>query len=172
MNRRALFLAAGIILGAMGTTGCRIEAVHPIDVEETEVSQAEDMLQQRAVAWNEGNLEAFMGAYDRSAQTSELTPDGLLMGFDEIETYYRPQFAPGVSRPTLEYEQVTARIVESRLLVVVAEAVVSDDNSSGVTMVALRFENRWRIIHASEGNRYPTDENTTNNDTEDLQNGT
>lgn len=114
-------------------------------------AQVEETLAGAAAAWNAGDLDAFMGDYERVSTTTYVGAAGLLQGYDAIRARYAPAFEPGAERDSLRFEDLQVRPLGSRHALVLARYVLHRDGevvSSGpFTLVLQRVEGRWRIIH-------------------------
>ena len=92
--------------------GCRIEPTNgrgaPASVEPSLLAQVDEILATQAAAWNRGDLDAFMSAYDRSPTTSFIGGAGVLEGYDAIRANYAPGFEPGAARDVLRFDQLRA----------------------------------------------------------------
>lgn len=154
MRRRdpliALLLCAGLV-----AAGCRL-----VRVSDTGAGGEEDpalrtriasMLEASAAAWNRGDLEAFMSDYERSTETTYIGSSGRLVGWEAIRDRYAPAFAPGAERDSLRFEALRVRQLGQRHALATARFVLHRDGrvtgSGPFTLVLLRVEGRWRIIH-------------------------
>lgn len=154
-GRTALLLAAalGLPLGAAGA--CRIVHVPESETAGDEPpalrSQVASMLAGAAAAWNRGDLEAFMADYERSPRTTYLGSTGLLVGWEAIRDRYAPLFVPGAERDSLRFEALRVRTLGQRYALATARYVLEREGeatgSGPFTLVLLRVEGRWRIIH-------------------------
>ena len=150
--RAARTLLAGLAILAVG---CTIEPVgnggEPGIDEPDLAAWATQILEDQAAAWNAGDLEGFMSAYERSPETSYIGASGLITGFDGIRGRYAPEFAPGAERGTLRFTDLTARELDPRFGVVTARYVLTQDGevtSTGpFTLVMMRVEGVWKIVH-------------------------
>ncbi len=145
----------GLTLVATLVAGCTIEPATPgADVGEEEpefLVQVQDMLARQAAAWNRGDLEGFMSAYERSPATTYIGAPGLVNGFDAIQRRYEPYFGPGAERDSLTFADVVARELDPRFGIATARYVLSrgdEVTSTGpFTLVLVRGEGAWRIVH-------------------------
>jgi uncharacterized protein (TIGR02246 family) len=107
------------------------------------------MLEHGAVAWNAGDLEAFLGDY--TADATFVTSQGLVRGMAEIRTRYAARFAPGATRDSLTFRLLDVDQLGPRTVAIVARWVLSRGDSvtsSGPTSLVLkRSGGRWRIAH-------------------------
>ena len=161
MGRPGMGLAGGrrVALGvaiavALATGACRLERVDAngaAAVEPDLATQVAGMLDRQAAAWNAGDLEGFMSAYQRSPQTTYIGSSGLIEGYDGIRARYAPDFAPGAARDSLRFEALQVREVEPRVGVATARYVLERDGmvtSTGpFTLVLLNVEGAWLIVH-------------------------
>lgn len=144
--------AAGL---AVLTIGCTIEPVGnggETGTDEPDLAAwATQILEDQAAAWNAGDLEGFMSAYDRSPETTYIGASGLITGFDGIRGRYAPEFEPGAIRDSLHFTDLTARELDPRFGVVTARYVLTRDGevtSTGpFTLVMMRVEGIWKIVH-------------------------
>lgn len=145
----ALALAGGLV------SGCRLVRVSDTGAEDEEATdlhvQIGEMLADAADAWNRGDLAAFMADYERSPATTYIGSRGLLVGWDAIHDRYAPLFAPGAERDSLRFDALRVRPLGQRHALATARYVLRlDDRVTGsgpFTLVLLRVEGRWRIIH-------------------------
>lgn len=152
MNRPGVALLLGVALTA---SACRIERVEPAGADVVDepdlLAQAAGILDDQAAAWNGGDLEAFMAAYERSPSTTYIGSTGLIEGFDGIRNRYAPSFEPDAQRDSLRFESLRARELDPRFGVVTARYVLFRDGETTTTgpftLVMMRVEGSWRIVH-------------------------
>ena len=152
MKRR---LALGMALGAALANGaCHIERVDANGaavVEPDLATQVAALLDRQAAAWNAGDLEGFMSAYDRSPSTTYIGSGGLIEGYDGIRARYAPEFEVNAARDSLRFESLQVREVDARIGVATARYVLERDGmvtSTGpFTLVLLNVEGAWLIVH-------------------------
>jgi len=144
-----------VLLSPLLSTACTIEPVRSsgeVGTEEPDLrTLVEGILDSQATAWNAGDLEGFMAAYDRSPETTYIGATGLIAGFDGIQARYAPLFEPGATRDSLRFTDLEARELDPRFGVATARYVLFRDGettSTGpFTLVLLRIEGTWRIVH-------------------------
>ena len=109
------------------------------------------MLADGAAAWNRGDLDAFMADYVPGERTSFVTNQGVLHGLDEIRARYAPRFAPGGVRDSLSFERIETDWLAPGVAYMNAVYVLSRGDSvvarGPTSLVLLRHEGRWRIVH-------------------------
>lgn len=149
-------LVAGTLLVAVAaTTACRLVRVSETGTESEESpalrEQVAEMLDASAAAWNRGDLEAFMADYERSPGTTYIGSSGLLVGWEAIRDRYAPAFAPGAERDSLRFEGLRVRELGQRHALATARYVLEREGavtgSGPFTLVLLRVEGSWSIIH-------------------------
>lgn len=109
------------------------------------------ILDAQAAAWNAGDLDGFMSAFERSPSTTYIGAPGLVEGFEAIRARYAPGFAPGAERDLLHFESLRAREIDTRYAIVTVRYVLTragEVTSTGpVTLVMMNVEGTWRIVH-------------------------
>ncbi|MDX1577958.1 MAG: nuclear transport factor 2 family protein [Gemmatimonadota bacterium] len=152
--RLALALTAAFAL-VPSLLGCRIERAEPALADTADepdlAARVADMLDGQAAAWNGGDLESFMAAYERSPETTYIGSGGLIEGFDGIRERYAPLFQADAERDSLRFTGLRVRQLDPRFGVATARYVLYRDGevtSTGpFTLVLLRVEDAWRIVH-------------------------
>lgn len=150
-----LLLASTLWLPLAGPAGCRVVHVPETEADGEEAAalraQVASMLAEAAAAWNRGDLDAFMADYERSPRTTYIGGAGLVVGWDGIRERYAPLFVPGAERDSLRFEALRVRPLGQRHALATARYVLErEDEATGsgpFTLVLLRVEGRWRIIH-------------------------
>lgn len=110
------------------------------------------MLTRSAADWNRGDLEGFMSDYLHDSTVSYFSNGHLLHGWQALHDRYQTQyFAPGKSRDSLTFEEVSARALTTDLAYTTArfkllrgDSVVA---SGPFTLVLQRRGDRWFILH-------------------------
>ena len=114
-------------------------------------TQIDQILRLSAAAWNGGELAGFMIHYHRAPTTTYIGAGGLLTGFERIEARYAPSFAPGARRDSLRFVELRTRPLGQDHALATARYVLSrngETTSTGpFTLLFLRVEGAWKIIH-------------------------
>jgi beta-aspartyl-peptidase (threonine type) len=109
------------------------------------------LLEQSAVGWNAGDLDAFLITYARDSATTFLTINGLTRGFDAIRSRYAARFEPGASRDSLSFAEVEVRALTPDWALVTARYVLERGDSvtatGPFTVVMRRQPEGWRMVH-------------------------
>ena len=150
--RRVLLCGA---LLASAVAGCTIEpatpGVDPGDEEPGFLELVQDILSEQAESWNRGDLGGFMAPYERSPETTYIGAPGLVKGFDAIHGRYEPYFARGSERDSLSFTDLEARELDPRFGIATARYVLTRADSitstGPFTLVLMRVEGSWRIVH-------------------------
>lgn len=108
-----------------------------------------------ASAWNRGDLNGFLNAYDPGSGTTFVGRNGVLRGRDAIRaTYtksYAAQFAPGGRRDSLSFENVQIDLLAPDVANVIAYYRLTRGDSTtghGPTSLVMRHAGaNWLIIH-------------------------
>lgn len=113
--------------------------------------QMQALLDRSAAAWNAGDLEGFMATYDRSPSTTYAGGGEVLAGWEEIRSHYAPRFRPGAERDSLRFEDLRTRSLGQRHALAMARYVLHRDGevtaTGRFTLVVVRIEGAWRVIH-------------------------
>jgi len=110
------------------------------------------MLTRSAADWNRGDLEGFMGDYAHDSTASYFSNGHLLHGWQALhDRYQAAYFAPGKSRDSLAFEEVSARALTTDLAYATARfKLVRGDSvvaSGPFTLILQRRGDRWQILH-------------------------
>ncbi len=167
-TRGVVALSIGVGLLALAP-GCRIGPSTQTRDAREEVddlqAQIDLILQHSTDAWNGGDLAGFMIHYHRAPTTTYIGAGGLLTGFERIEARYAPAFAPGARRDSLRFVELRTRPLGPRHALATARYVLSRDGettSTGpFTLVLLRVEGAWKIIHDQSAQDPPAEADST-----------
>lgn len=140
---------------ALAAAGCTIEPVGNGGEEGPDEpdfrTQIGEILDAQAAAWNAGDLDGFMIAYERSPETGYIGAAGRITGYDAIRARYAPLFEPEAERDSLRFIDLETRELDSRFGVATARYVLyrnGETTSTGpFTLVLLRVEGNWMIVH-------------------------
>lgn len=140
---------------AVAVAGCTIEpatpGADPGNDEPGFLRQVQSILSAQADAWNRGDLDGFMAVYERSPETTYIGAPGLVTGFDAIHARYEPYFARGAERDSLSFTDLEARELDPRFGIATARYVLTRGDSvtsmGPFTLVLMRVEGSWRIVH-------------------------
>jgi len=151
--KRVVLLCGAMIATAVG--GCTIEpatpGADPGDEDPEFLAQIQDILAAQSEAWNRGDLDGFMAAYERSPETTYIGAPGLVTGFDAIHGRYESHFAPGAERDSLSFTDLAARELDPRFGIATARYVLTRGDSitstGPFTLVVMRVEGAWKIVH-------------------------
>lgn len=142
---RVLPLVLACILGS----GCSFEV--ETDADSDVQSAVETMLEQSALAWNDGRLDGFMDDYLESSATTYIGSGGLLVGYEAIRDRYAPLFEPGSQRDSLRFEEVRVRRLAAVEAIATARWVLhrgeTVTGSGPFTLVLRHTSIGWKIIH-------------------------
>lgn len=113
--------------------------------------ELEAQFERSAVAWNSGDLAAFMADYARDSLTSFMGARAPVYGWQTIRDRYAPSFEPGASRDSLRFERFAVRPLSPTLALVTARFILhradSVTASGPFTLVMERRPDGWKILH-------------------------
>ena len=109
------------------------------------------MMDSSAVAWNRGDLDAFMSYYRPGSGTTFIGRGTVLRGPQAIREVYAARFAPGGTRDSLSFQNLELDLLAPGVANVIAWYVLSRGDSTiarGPTSLVMRREHAgWRIVH-------------------------
>lgn len=107
------------------------------------------MMDSSAMAWNRGDLEAFVADYTDDA--TYIGSRGLVRGRTAIGAAYAPRFQRGVQRDSLSFREIEVDLLAPNVANVIATYVLMRGDSvtsrGPTSLVMRRFGGRWRIAH-------------------------
>lgn len=107
------------------------------------------VLSANAAAWNEGNLDAFMGGYANSAETTMVRNEVVTAGWRDVKKAYEQEIAANAGMGRLSFENISVSLTSAEAATVVGRysLVQGDRSSTGVmTLVMKQIDGRWRIV--------------------------
>ena len=136
----------------LALAGCRFEVEEDAASGDDLSLYAEEMLRASALAWNQGDLEAFLDGYVDAPTTTYIGEDGLSTGLAEIRQRYASLFEAGAKRDNLRFEMVLARRLGAfHGLVTARWALMRDGTVIGsglITLVVGRVAGGWKTVHS------------------------
>ena len=110
------------------------------------------MMQASAMAWNRGDLDAFVNYYEPDTTTTYIGRNGVIRGRAAIRAVYAPRFAPGGVRDSLSFENVNIDVMAPGLANVISWYRLTRGDSTtghGPTSLVMRrdADGQWRIVH-------------------------
>ena len=108
------------------------------------------VLAAQAAAWNEGDLEAFMGGYWKSPDLRFVSGTEVTGGWSQTLKRYRNRYEDSGDMGELSFDKLDVEMVTDDVAVVVGRFNLerNEAEDSGVfTLVMKRFDGRWRIVH-------------------------
>lgn len=109
------------------------------------------MMQRSAVAWNRGDLDAFVADYLPGMRTTYIGSRGITRGVDAIRGAYAPRFAPGGVRDSLSFRALEVDLLAPDVANAIATYVLMRGDSvtaqGPTSLVMRRVSGRWLIVH-------------------------
>ena len=145
--RNAALLLVGLTAAACGSAGPGSPAPRHDDVV--------DVLMESAVAWNRGDLAAFMEPYEQSERVSFAGRDRFISGYSTIEDIYRRGYWGDRAAPadSLSFEIIELRPLDDEAALLLGRFRLSDRstgvvNSTGIfSTVWVHTEDGWKMTH-------------------------
>ena len=107
-------------------------------------------LEAQAAAWNEGDLDAFMGGYWKDQNLRFVSGTEVTRGWSRTLKRYRARYGEGAEMGELAFDKVDVKMVTDDVAVVVgrfALARAGVEDSGVFSLVMKRMRDRWRIVH-------------------------
>ena len=127
------------------------EAAAPGDFSQADRAAIEELLETQRSAWNRGDLDGFLAAYEPSDQLLFTSGAKIRRGFDETRDKYRERYGnASETMGQLEFELLDIRELGSGAAIVLGRYRLSatPEASEGVfTLVLERQGESWRIVH-------------------------
>jgi uncharacterized protein (TIGR02246 family) len=104
-------------------------------------------------AWNRGDIEAFMSAYERSPETTFLGSGGITRGYDAVLERYRRNYASRERMGQLAFTVDEVRMAGEDTAILLGRFSLARSEAAGgpssgrFTLVWKRTAAGWRIIH-------------------------
>lgn len=153
----------------------RMPATEAVEAEETRLASASPpstgarpaadiirgVLTAQAAAWNEGDLEAFMGGYWKSPEVRFVSGTTVTKGWQQTLKRYRERYGQGASLGRLSFDGLDVQMVTDDVAVIVGRFNLASGaaaEAGAFTLVMKRFDGLWRIVHDhSVGDPAPTE---------------
>jgi len=146
-----LILVASCLAIVPMSSGCTIERTDDVAGGTDMQTAIRHMLDESAVAWNNGVIDGFMDDYLEAATTTYIGGPGLIIGYEGIRQRYAPLFEPGAERDSLRFESLRVRGLGPLYGLATARWVLHRDGvvtgSGPFTLVLRRTGTAWQIIH-------------------------
>lgn len=151
MRHIGIYALLRLALVAVAPAACTVARGAPPPAGCAPRAEIAAMLDRSARAWNRGDLDAFVDDYLDSDRTTFIGRRGVLHGRAAIRAVYAPRFAPGGVRDSLSFEQLEVDSLAPGVAHVLAYYVLSRGDSTvargPTSLVMLRVDGRWRIVH-------------------------
>ena len=108
------------------------------------------VLAAQAAAWNEGDLEAFMGGYWKSPDLRFVSGTEVTGGWSQTLKRYRNRYGESGDMGELSFDKLDVEMVTDDVAVVVGRFNLERNEAEDTglfTLVMKRFDGRWRIVH-------------------------
>lgn len=112
-----------------------------------------------AAAWNEGDLDAFMGVYWKSDELKFVSGSEISRGWSATMKHYRDEYSGGQGLGRLSFERLEPKLVTDDVAVVTGRFNLAKGgaNSTGLFSLVMRRDNGvWRIVHDHSNTDTPT----------------
>ena len=149
MARKSTFLVGTLSLClSLLTSGSRVAALP--DLREADRQAITKVLNEQQLAWNRGDVEAFLQGYWRSPELTFSGSGGIARGWDAVFARYKKNYPDRAAMGQLDFSQLEFRFLGPDSALVLGHWHLARDKGDigGVfTLVWQRFPEGWRIIH-------------------------
>jgi uncharacterized protein (TIGR02246 family) len=138
---------------ALQSAPARAEVPPPRDSVETAIRR---LLEEQEQAWNEGDLEGFMGGYWDSPELVFTSGGSVHRGFDDLARRYRETYGTGAEMGRLTFSNLEVHpLGDSAAWALGGWALEHRGESLGgvFTLILRRFGETWRIAHDHTSSR-------------------
>jgi uncharacterized protein (TIGR02246 family) len=111
------------------------------------------VLSDQVSAWNRGNIQEFMKAYDPSDQTAFAGSSGVTHGYQRILARYKQRYPTRENMGVLAFSDLQVRMLGEETALVTGRFRLKrtkeggGDASGWFTLVFLKRVNGWKVIH-------------------------
>ena len=149
MARKSMFLVGAVSLCvSLSASGSGVVAIS--DSREVDRQAITKVLNEQQVAWNRGDVEAFLQGYWRSPELTFSGSGGIARGWDAVLVRYKKNYPDRAAMGKLDFSQLEFRFLGPDSALVLGHWHLARDKGDigGVfTLVWQRFPEGWRIIH-------------------------
>src|ERR1051325_2316412 len=141
---------AAFIVGTLGVFAVVTKSTHPEDSAQRDRAAIEAVLKVQQKAWNEGNVDAFLGGYWHSEELTFSGAQGISQGFNTVRERYKKSYPDRQSMGTLDFSGLETRLLGPDAALVLGHWHLTREKGDigGVfSLVLQRFPEGWRIIH-------------------------
>jgi len=148
-------VSACVVVPLSSTTGATSQSARVTVSQAARDSAAREiavMMQASAMAWNRGDLDAFVNYYEPDSTTTYIGRNGIVRGRAAIRAVYAPRFAPGGVRDSLSFENTEIDLLAPGVANVISwYRLMRGDSTTarGPTSLVMRHDadGQWRIVH-------------------------
>jgi uncharacterized protein (TIGR02246 family) len=110
------------------------------------------MMQASAMAWNRGDLDAFVNYYEPDTTTTYIGRNEVVRGRAAIRARYAPRFEPGAQHDSLSFDGTEVDLLAPGVANVISWYRLTRGDSvtgRGPTSLVMRrdADGQWRIVH-------------------------
>ncbi len=154
MNRQKMEWRTRMRLGFMLVVcgvSCQEPSQPPYQFGAKDEASVRSVLEAQRVAWNRGDIEAFLSGYEQSEALVFTSGANIRRGFDETRSKFRAKYGDDPSTMgTLDFELIDVRGVGKDGAVVLGHWALTETPQVGegiFSVILERQEGTWRIIH-------------------------
>lgn len=113
------------------------------------VNEIKSVLLNQQIAWNEGNIEAFMSGYWQSDSLTFIGSKGLTYGWDNTLNNYKKSYPDTATMGKLRFEIIKLDILSDDAAILIGRYVLTreKDQPTGLfTLIWKKINDKWLIV--------------------------
>ena len=145
---RLIFLIVTTSLTLLATNADRDPGTQPTTASEEAAIKA--VLARQQTAWNQGDVETFMGGYWNSADLTFAGTSGITRGYAPVLAHYKQGYPDKAAMGHLEFTDLEVHSLGGNAALVLGKWHLTRDggNLGGVfSLVFQKFPDGWKIVH-------------------------
>jgi beta-aspartyl-peptidase (threonine type) len=135
-----------------------VSTQQPAENDDQIVQDVRAVMEAQQMAWNRGDIEAFMEGYDRGETTTFVSGDQLINGWQTVLDRYKRQYGSRDEMGTLTFADLTIKPITPVLALADGRWQLKRANDmphGRFTLLFRRINNNWRIIHDTTTSAVP-----------------
>lgn len=115
------------------------------------------VLEDQTMAWNRGDIEAFMKGYENSKDIT-FVGKSVSRGYDAVLARYRRDYGDKAKMGTLHFEDLEVKMLSDRLAMILGRYVLERSAAGGgpatgrFTLLAKKKREGWKVFHDHTSN--------------------
>lgn len=150
MHRNYGLIIRGVFCAMLAGSSCAPQGLSfRLDHSTTPQAEISSILGRQTAAWNRGDVEEFMGYYERSDQLTFSSAGQVTRGWDRTLARYRERYPSRNLMGTLTFDDLEVRMLSTEAALVLGRWHLEREQPTGgtFTLVFQKRTGRWLIVH-------------------------